>query len=225
MRMPRRRRANSGGVLHHVLNRASRRSTLFAHRADYEQFLRVLADAKRRVPVRLVAFAIMPNHWHMIVWPREDLHLSQFMHWLTMTHTQRWHTDRGTTGTGPLYQGRYKAIPVQSGAHFLTVARYVERNPVRGGLVRRADDWPWSSAFRLHPERGAGTELLDEWPMPVPIDWAATVNREDTPSRLEAVREAVRRSAPFGDEVWREEAAARFATQNSLRPRGRPCRK
>jgi putative transposase len=218
--MPRRKRAHSGGVLHHVLNRACRRATLFSRYADYEQFLRVLADAKKRVPVRLVAFAVMSNHWHLIVWPREDLHLSQFMHWLTMTHTQRWHTDRGTTGTGPLYQGRYKAIPIQSGAHFLTVARYVERNPVRAGLVRRAEDWPWSSAQHRLLERGNG--ILDDWPVAVPSDWLATLGREEASSSLNAVREAIRKSAPYGDGTWRQEAAQRFAITHSLRERGRP---
>lgn len=172
--MPRRHRTGSGGIPHHVLNRASRRDTLFASEPDYGMFLRVLADAKKQIPIRLLAFVVMPNHWHMILWPEQDRQMSQFMHWLTMTHTQRWHKSHGTSGTGPLYQGRFKAIPIQSDAHFLTVARYIERNPVRARLVGRAEHWRWSSASLR--DQAYETALLDRWPVPVPAGWLSTMN-------------------------------------------------
>jgi len=81
----------------------------------------------------------MPNHWHFLFWPRKDGELSEVMRLLSVTHTQRWHAHRHTAGTGPVYQGRFKSFPVQSDEHFLTVARYVERNPVRTNLVLRAE--------------------------------------------------------------------------------------
>ena len=98
---------------------------------DYRTFEELLIAASRKYSMRVLDFSIMPNHLHLILWPDEDLQLSRFMQWLTGTQTQRWHAAHGTTGTGPLYQGRFKAIPVQCDQHFLTLARYVERNPVR----------------------------------------------------------------------------------------------
>uniref|UniRef100_UPI00196B28C2 transposase n=1 Tax=Aquisphaera insulae TaxID=2712864 RepID=UPI00196B28C2 len=94
-------------------------------------------QALARYQMRLLAYCLMPNHFHLLVWPREAGDLSDFMRWLTMTHTQRWHAYHRTVGTGHLYQGRYKSFPVQSVEHFLTVCHYVERNALRAGLVER----------------------------------------------------------------------------------------
>lgn len=82
----------------------------------------------------------MPNHFHLVLWPRTDDELPKFMAWLTTTHSKRWHAFRRTTGIGHVYQGRYKAFPVATDTHFLQLARYVERNPPRARLVSRAED-------------------------------------------------------------------------------------
>ena len=95
-RMGRALRAAQGGVVYHVLNRANARLTLFAKPADYEAFELVLAAALRRYQMRLLAYCVMPNHWHLVVWPRQDGDLSRFTGWLTLTHTQRWHAHRHT---------------------------------------------------------------------------------------------------------------------------------
>ena len=76
--------------------RANGRLTLFAKDGDYEAFLRVLAEAVRRVEVRLLAYCIMPNHWHFVLWPKGDGELTAFLRWLTHTHTQRWHAHHQT---------------------------------------------------------------------------------------------------------------------------------
>jgi REP-associated tyrosine transposase len=221
--MPRRRRTGAAGLAHHVLNRACRRATLFADDAEYREFVQVLSDARERTDMRILAYVVMPNHWHLIVWPDADLQLSRFMHWLTLTHTKRWHVARGTTGTGPLYQGRYKAIPVQSDEHLLTAIRYVERNPVRAGLVARVQNWPWSSVW----ERSnlSNTGLLAEWPFPVPGDWLSSLNAIENASHLAAMRQAVRLNTPLGDEAWRDDTTANFNPKRTFRRRGRPRRK
>ena len=221
--MPRRRRTGTAGIPHHVLNRASRRDRLFVYSEDYRVFVQVLAEAKQRLNMRLLAFSVMPNHWHLIVWPSADKQLSQFMHWLTLTHTQRWHTMHATSGTGPLYQGRYKAIPIQSDHHFLTVARYVERNPVRAGLVDRVQDWPWCSAW--HRSNNCNMDLLDTWPVEASSDWLSVVNEPQNQVHLSAVREAIGRSAPFGDAGWTQDIAEALDLAHTLQRPGRPCKK
>ena len=126
--MPRRLRFASGGYVYHVLNRAVGRNRIFAKTRDYEAFEEVLTEAKRRMPMRILAWSVMPTHWHLVLWPRGDGDLSEFMRWLTVTHTQRWHAAHNTAGTGPLYQGRFKSFPIEEDEHLLAVLRYVERN-------------------------------------------------------------------------------------------------
>src|SRR5689334_14021808 len=89
--MPRPPRAAEGGLIYHALNRANARAALFETDEDYAAFERVLAQAVARHPMRLLAYCIMPNHFHLLLWPRADGDLSRFMRWLTLTHTQRWH--------------------------------------------------------------------------------------------------------------------------------------
>jgi putative transposase len=85
--------------------------------------------------MRILAYCVIPNHFHLVLWPHQDGALSEFMRWLTMTHTQRWHAAHQTAGTGPMYQGRFKSFPVQSDDHFYSVCRNVEPNPLRAKLV------------------------------------------------------------------------------------------
>ena len=143
--MPRRPRIAPGGLVYHVLNRGVARLPLFEKPADYDAFLRVVAAALDRCPMRILAFALMPNHWHFVVWPESDGHLTTFFRWLTHTHTMRWHAHYHNVGTGHVYQGRFKSFPVAGDDHYLQLCRYVERNALRARLVNRAEDWRWGS--------------------------------------------------------------------------------
>jgi putative transposase len=218
--MGRPRRVDVGGLVYHALNRASGRATLFESPADYRQFEDVLAAAAQRTPMRLLAYTVMPNHWHLVLWPERDGQLDRFMTWLTLTHSQRWHARRGSAGAGHLYQGRYKAFLVQDDDHLLAVCRYVERNPLRARLVRRAEAWRWGSLWRR--EQGHGLALLADWPLARPDDWRDRTNRAESAAELEALRAATKRGRPYGGEAWREDAVRRFDLGSTLRPRGRP---
>jgi putative transposase len=171
--MPRRLRFASGGYVYHVLNRAVARQQIFDKSLDYAAFERVLKEAKTQVPMRLLAYCILPNHWHLVVWPLQDGDLSEYLHWLTMTHTQRWHAHHHTTGTGPLYQGRFKSFPIQEDEHLLAVCRYVERNPLRANLVPQAETWRWGSLW--HRVHNTADLLLDPWPLALSAGWLAHV--------------------------------------------------
>jgi putative transposase len=164
----------------------------------------------------------MPNHWHLLLWPREDGLLSRFMNWLTLTHTQRWHAHRQNAGSGHLYQGRFKSFVVAEDDHFLTVCRYVERNALRAGLVSRAEQWRWGSLWRRQSGSAEQVRLLGSWPVPSPAAWVKEVNRPQTEAELEAVRQSVRRGRPFGSEAWVAKTASRLGLETTLRPRGRP---
>jgi putative transposase len=193
---------------------------IFQTKGDYYEFERVLIQALQRVPIRLLAYSAMPNHWHLLVWPRADHELPRFMHWLTMTHAQRWHQRHLSTGTGAVYQGRYKAIPIQSESHFLVACRYVERNPLRAGLVANAEDWRWSSIWRRRHSCLDG--IVHECPTPLPERWMTFVNEPQTEQELHACREAVRRNLPLGDADWQQRAGIVIGPNGTARGRGRP---
>ena len=220
--MPRRPRLAAGELAYHILNRRIGRLPLFEKPADYMAFEKILAEAADRTRVRIAAYCLMPNHWHLLLWPRRDGELSEVLRWITVTHTQRWHAHHHTAGTGPVYQGRFKSFPVQTDEHFLTVARYVERNALRAKLVSRAEGWQWSSLWRREQGDGTVTAWLSEWPINQPRDWVARVNRPQMASELEALRVSVQRGRPFGEEGWVRRMAKRFGMESTLRPRGRP---
>ncbi len=160
--MARRPRTALGGLAYHVMNRVSGKQDLFEDSGDYEAFERVLSEARERERMRVCAYALMPNHFHLVLWPRGDGDLSRFMQWLTMTHTQRWHAHRHNVGHGHLYQSRFKSFPIQTDEHFLKVCRYVERNALRARLVERAEDWVWGSLGCREKKLDKRVKLLDD---------------------------------------------------------------
>jgi putative transposase len=174
-------------MVHHVVNRGNRKAVIFRKRADFKAFLDLLSQAVGRSGMRVIAFCLMRNHWHFVLWPREADALSAFMHWLTSTHVRRYHAHYGLTGTGHLYQDRYRNDICRDDRGVLAVMRYVEGNPLAAGLVTRAEHYEWSSlAFRA---RGDDYGILAPPPIELPANWVRYVNdhtprrRIDTPSR------------------------------------------
>ncbi len=223
--MARRPRFCPGGLAYHAMNRTWGPMELFQSPGDYAAFENVLAEARLREGIRLCAYVLMPNHFHLVLWPRQDGQLSRFMQWLTMTHTQRWHAHRHSAGRGHLYQSRFKSFPIQADEHFLSVCRYVERNPLRANLVEKAQEWPWSSLALRQAKREKGKLELDEWPVDRPRNWPALVNRPQSEQELEALRRARDRGQPFGELRWTVRTARRLGVESSLRPVGRPKQK
>jgi putative transposase len=217
--MPRFSRPMPGGVCAHVVTRGNARARVFHSEGDYAVFSGLMETAHGRVPMEIFAWCLMPNHVHFVVRPFADGDLARWMHWLLTTHVQR-HRIRHET-TGRIWQGRYKAFPIQADTHILTVLRYVERNPVRAGLVHSSRDWRWSSL----PGRGAGRSapgLLAPSPVPLPSPWVDWVDTPLTGSELTEVRSSVRRDRPLGDPAWTRGMSERLGLVGTLRPRGRP---
>jgi len=220
--MPRSARCAPAGFAYHVLNRAVARLTLFEKAADYRAFEGVMLEAHARAPLPILGFCLMPNHWHFVVRPQHDEQVTDFFRWLTHTHTMRWHAHHRTSGTGHLYQGRFKSFPIEDDDHLYTVLRYVERNPRRANLVERASQWRWGSCWHRRNAESTLRGLLAEWPLPMPQDWETWVNEPHTEAELAAIRRSVNRGAPYGDEQWVTQTAARLGLATTLRPRGRP---
>jgi putative transposase len=220
--VPRPNRADEAGSIYHALNRGNARQTIFHKPEDYEAFLRVLGEGLERYPVELYSFTLMPNHWHLVLRPAEDGGMGRLLRWVTATHTQRYHAHYHTSGQGHLYQARFKSFPVADDGHFLVVCRYVERNPLRAGLVRRAEAWPYSSLWRWTQVREPEPRILSPWPIARTPNWIERVNQPLSEKELADIRTCVQRGRPFGDEAWVREVAERAGLGYTLRPRGRP---
>jgi putative transposase len=219
--MPRTARACAAGYTYHVLDHGNARNTVFHKTADYDAFLEMMAEASLRTPMRTLAYCLMPNHFHFSLWPHEDGDLSRWRHWLLTTHVRRYL--RHYHSSGHVWQGRFKAFTIEEDEHLLTVLRYIERNPLRAGLVNRAEAWSWSSLRWLaSPDQApvrleAGTVLQG-------TAWVEGVNAAMTEAEVEVerVRESVRRDRPFGSAGWTTATARTLGLESSLRPRGRP---
>ncbi len=196
--------------------------TLFDQPAEYDAFERVLADAMAACPIRLLGYCVMPTHWHLLLWPRQAGELTTFMQRLTVTHVRRWLVQRQQVGMGSIYQGRFKSFPVASDEHLLAVLRYVERNPRRAKLVRRAEAWRWSSLWRRTSGSAEQQELLTALPVSLPEGWVQQVNAPETSAELARLRLSVNRGRPFGAVGWTERTAKRLGLPVVLRGRGRP---
>jgi putative transposase len=211
-----------GGVLFHVLNRAVDRNQIFFSANDYAAFEELMAETKTRNPMRICAYCLMPNHWHLALWPEEDGQLQPFMKSLTGVHALRWQKYWDLVGTGHLYQARYKSFPIQTEEYCLNAFRYIEANALRAGLVSDALLWRWSSLWRRTLGTTAEREILSDWPIQTPNNWVALVNSVQPKEELIALRHSATRGSPYGRPDWVEEASCSLQLDSSLRPRGRP---
>ena len=220
--MPRTARIAPGGLVYHVLNRSVAGLPLFRKQKDFEAFERVMLEAHEKHPTRILAWCVMRNHWHFVVWPREDGEVTAFFRWLAHTHAMRWHVAHNTVGRGHLYQGRFKCFPVEEDEHFLTVCRYVERNPLSARVVERAEDWRWGSLWVRRQRKNPLRTLLSDWPIPRPRGWAKLVNEPMTEKEAEGLRLCIARNRPYGNEAWQHEQAKQLGLSHTLRNEGRP---
>lgn len=195
-------RIDVGDVVYHVINRANGRIQIFHTEEEYKDFEYLLSEIKEEYGVRILAYTIMPNHWHLLLYPRQDGDLSKALHWLTTSHARRHHARKDTIGGGHLYQGRYKSFLVQDDAHLLTVLKYIERNPVRAGLAEMVDGWQWGSAFRRMKGTAKQKSLLGESPVDLPRNYAQWVNTAEPSEELKTIRHSVNRGTPYAEDEW-----------------------
>ena len=222
--MPRNARVDLAAYPYHVINRAVIRLKIFDTDTEFELFENLIQKTCEENGMRLLAYAIMPNHWHFLLYPQKKGDFAIFMHRLTSAHTRKVKSRTKTIGTGPLYQGRYKSFIIQKDPHFLTVLKYIERNAVRAGLVKRADDWRWGSAWRRLHGTVKQKKLLATPPVPLPTNYRNWINTPEPRETLEQLRASVNKGAPFGSESWVEKTVKQFNLGSTLRNSGRPKR-
>jgi putative transposase len=220
--MPRIHRIDVGSYVYHVTNRANARVPIFDNDEDYRLFESILEEDQKKFDMRILAYCLMPNHWHLVLYPKNDGDLSKFMSWVTNTHTRRWHVMKGTVGEGHLYQGRYKSFLCQTDAHFLILVRYVERNAKKANLVKWAEDWKYSSAWRREKGTDKQKKLLSPWPVPAPKDYLSWLNEPQTVAEEEAIECSIAKNIPFGTGRWQDGMIKKHDLEQTMRPVGRP---
>ena len=215
-------RTDIGEYCYHVINRANARLPIFFKEEDYTPFENVLEEAKDKYNMRILAYILMPNHFHLVLYPKSDGDLCKFMQWLTLTHTQRWHQEKNTKGTGHLYQGRYKSFIVEKDNHLLSVIRYVERNPLRAKLVRKAENWRFSSLWRKIHGSTEQKKLLSDWPISKPNNYLSLVNESQPSEEEETIRHSVTKGKPYGSDDWSMKIIKKFRLEATIRLPWRP---
>jgi len=192
--MPRTARSLGNGGYFHIINRGNDRRVVFRSRLDYLVFIGLMKEAKRRFPLSIHGFCLMPNHIHLIVRALHAENLSAFMQWLAGCYSRHFHESYGTSGH--LWQGRFKGIPIDSEEYLIVALRYVEGNPKRAGLVDSNRKWEWSS-LGDHCARDY-TKLIDAPPFYLADGWLELVDTPLNSNEFETVRRAKRVSPAPG---------------------------
>jgi putative transposase len=192
--MARLARVVAAGLPHHVTQRGNRRQPVFFGPDDYAAYRTLLAEGCRAAGVAIWAYCLMPNHVHLILVPRDADGLRAALGEAHRRYTRHINLREGWRGY--LWQGRFASFPMDE-PHLLACARYVELNPVRAKLVRRASDWRWSSA-RAHLAGGddglvAARPLLDRAP-----DWRDFLAEGLSEAEHQAIQSAERTGRPLG---------------------------
>jgi len=145
------------GHYYHVYNRGCNRENIFANEGNYLFLLRRAKLYLADYPLSVIAYCLMPNHYHFLLRPDEDDALSPFIQRLFNSYSQVFNKQRRRSGT--LFEGRAKSILVDTDEYVLHLCRYIHLNPVRAGLAARPEQWPYSNYLEWLERRG-GT-LID----------------------------------------------------------------
>ncbi|HEQ78174.1 MAG TPA: hypothetical protein ENI78_00925 [Euryarchaeota archaeon] len=222
--MPRSLRVDKGKEVYHCINRAVGKQTIFKKDKDYKLFESILQEVVDITGMRILAYSIMPNHFHLVLYPENDGDLSDFMKRVTVTHTQRYRVKTHTVGEGPLYQGRYKSFIIQNDNHLFTVLRYVERNPLTASLVQNVLDWRHGSVYRRYKGTGKEKRLLSAWICNEPKDYLQFLAHPITAKEIEKIEQSETKGVPFGDSGYVLETVKKYNLHSTTREKGRPRR-
>jgi putative transposase len=218
--MPRIARIVGTGYPHHIVERGNNRERVFANPIDYEKYLSFLSKYSEEKETAVLAYCLMPNHIHLLVRPPGEDTLAKMMQGITLCYSKYFNRENGRTGR--LWECRYHSTVVDGDTYLWTVSKYIENNPVRAGIVKKPEDYPYSSA-KAHILREKdpvlkeplfGTGELDEY--------RRFVKSEEDKRILEQIRKQTRSGKPLGDVGFLETLSEKIGRSLSFRPKGRP---
>ena len=207
------------GLPHHITQRGNRRQRTFFRDEDYEAYVDLVAAWCAKWDVAIRAWCLMPNHVHLIAVPHRAEGLARAIGEAHRRYTRLINFRKGWRGY--LWQGRFASYPMDR-EHTLAAARYIERNPVRAGLVKRAWEWPWSSAA-AHVAGAADRLIASGGPLVAEVsDWRRFLSAEEAPEELELLRRHARTGRPLGDGAFLESLGSQLGRVLAPGKPGRP---
>lgn len=222
--MPRLARTVFAGVPHHITQRGNRREDVFYVEEDYQTYLEWLCHYSQQHQLEILAYCLMTNHIHLVAVPARESSLQQVLKPLHMRYAQR--INRIRKWSGHFWQGRYFSSPMDE-RYMWSAIRYVECNPVRARMVRKAENYPWSSAanhcggvddcvLSKNPQWKKLSEQVD--------DWSAWLAEGDDPSELAMIRRNIEKGLPCGSDRFIKNLERKIGRSLQFRPQGRPPR-
>jgi putative transposase len=221
--MPRIARIVGVGYPHHIIQRGNNRQKVFADPTEYEKYLSFLLKYSREKEVAVLAYCLMPNHVHLLVKPSDEEGLSKMMQGVTLCYSKYFIGENGRTGR--LWECRYHSTVVDGDSYLWTVSKYIENNPVRAGMVKRSEDYLYSSAkAHLLGSRDLllKEQLFNEGEM---SEYRNFVRSEEDGKVVEEIRKQTRLGKPLGEGKFLKALSERLGRSLDFRPKGRPRKK
>lgn len=218
--MPRTLRVDHAGGIYHVMNRTVGKNQIFFTADNYLMFIKLIQEGASSYKIDILAYCVMPNHWHLLLRPNEDSEMGRFMHWLSTTHTCKVRTTTNTIGYGPIYKGRYKSFLVDSHNYLVRVIAYIERNAVRASLVKSPIEWRWCSAWMRSVGDKKQKIFLKEIPQELLSYYNEIIENEESSEDLAKYRNSVNKSTPLGNDDWVKKMITDYGLENTQRCRG-----
>ncbi len=203
--VPRIARGLIGGEIYHIINRGNRKMEVFHFDRDYEKFIALLFKGKEIAKVELYAFAIMPNHFHLILKPEGSEDISKYMQWISTSYVRFYNKIYKTSGH--LWQGRYKNFIVKKDNYFANLYSYVLQNPSRAKLKN------WKHTSKNYINSG----FINKPPLDIPHGLQKISKTE-----MENIKQCIKRQSPYGDNSWQQKICKQYNLNSTIRPRGRP---
>lgn len=215
--MPRIARILIENYPHHITQRGTNHSKIFLDNSDRRLFLANLKELSTRFSVKIWAYCLMQNHFHLLLVPSNSNGISKFIHGITFKYAQ--HFNRKYGRTGRLWENRFFSCPVDKDSYLWAVTRYIENNPVRAKLVANAEEWLWSSAG-AHINNKKDLILDAGWLTEKEIGDYISFCKEDIP--CDKIRKSTSSGRPFGSAAFVEEIGKRINRNLKPRKAGRP---
>lgn len=223
--MPRIARVVAVGLPHHVTQRGNYKQVVFRDNNDWKRYLSWIQEYGSKYDLPILAYCLMPNHVHFIAIPGKEDSLAKTFNTAHMCYSQ--YLNRKMNATGHLWQGRFYSCVLDE-SHLLTAAKYVERNPVRAGLVSKPWEWTWSSAL-VHTDGTVQSsirlaDLLEIVDMSHTA-WQQYLDSEDNKDAVNNIRKSTISGRPFGSASFIQQLERQFGRKLFALPKGRPFKK
>jgi putative transposase len=220
--MPRMSRAIAIGYPHHITQRGNYRQTVFAEERDYARYVELIAGFSPKYGLEIWAYCLMPNHVHFVGVPGRQESLARTFNTVHMLYAQ--YFNRKRNATGHLWQGRFYSCVLDE-RHLYAAVRYVEMNPVRGGIVQAPQDYPWCSAKShmtgVQDQVLSGRCFLTE----TVKDWGQYLGQDQDREATAAIVKATKIGRPCGKDDFVQQMEGLLDRRFTALPRGRRWKK